>query len=209
MYLFTRSRRVDPGEFMEAMEWTVNVTETVKRISGREVDAWTAFASPELGTIVWTMWVESMVDIETVADKLVAEPEYVKLLKKGNDYFEGPVTDGLASLIYGAPDPDAPRVNYVGVATATAANGRIGDAVTGAIAIADKATAITGQSTMVAIGATGPFGGIAWLTATPDLATMEAGEAALLADPTWLETIDQHGTAYAQDAAQSIYRRVG
>ena len=209
MYLFSRSRRVDPGEFMEAMEWTINVTETVNRITGREIEAWTAFASPELGTIVWSMWAESMVDIETVGDKLVADSEYVKLVKKGSDHFEGPVTDGLMSLIYGAPDPDAPRANYVGVATATAANGRVGDAVAGAIAIADKATAITGHTTMVAIGATGPFGGIAWMTLVPDLATMEAGEAAMLADSTWLATIDEHGTAYAPGAAQSIYRRVG
>lgn len=209
MYLFTRSRRVDPGEFMEAMEWTLNITEAVKRITGHEVEAWSAFASPELGTVVWSMWAESMVDIETMGDKLIADHEYLKLVKKGNSHFEGPLTDGLATVIYGEVDPDAPRANYVGVATATAANGRIGDAVAGAIAIADKATAITGIPMMVAVGATGPFGGIAWMTGSPDLATMEAGEAALLADPTWLQTVDAHGTAYAQDASQSIYRRVG
>lgn len=63
MYLFTRSRRVDPGEFVEAMEWAVDIIESVKPITGHEVDAWTAFASPELGTVVWSMMVETMVDI--------------------------------------------------------------------------------------------------------------------------------------------------
>lgn len=208
MYLFTRSRRVDPGQVGEAMGWAVQVTESVKRVSGREVGAWSAFASPELGTITWTMYLESMVALETVSDQLTADADQLKLMKAGAGFFDGPATDGLATIIHGVPDANAPRSTYAGVAIAASANGRASDAVMGAIAIAEKATSVTGELTMVGVGATGPFGGIVWITPAPDLATLEAGNAALLAEPTWLQTIDQHGTAYLPGAAQSIYRRI-
>ena len=46
------------------------------------------------------------------------------------------------------------------------------------------------------------------VTAAPDIDTVERGEAALMGDPEWLQLIDRVGTAYNDDAAQAMYRRI-
>jgi hypothetical protein len=67
---------------------------------------------------------------------------------------------------------------------------------------------VSGQSTMFAVNSTGPYGGCAWFTGSPDIDTVEAGEAALMGDPDWVKLIDRVGTAYNSDAAQALYRRI-
>ena len=207
MYLFTRSRRIGSPDLVGAMSWVVATTEQVRTITGHQVDAWGTVMSPDAGTIVWSLWAEHLSDIEQAADKLAAAPEYLEAVKQGDAFFEGPVVDGLSSLVHGAPDPEA-EINYVSVATAVAAPGHLSDAITGGVEIAEHATRTSGQNTMFLVNATGPYGGCGWITGSPDISTVEAGETALMADPGWLKLIDRAGTAYNADAAQTMYRRI-
>ena len=202
MYLFTRSRRADPGEFPKAMESVVDLTEQAKKITGLPIEAWGAVMSPEVGTVVWSVWVESMAQIEQGGDALIADSGFQKAVEKSDDYFDGPYVDNLATLVHGTPDL-ASVPQYATVATATAANGRLGDAIAGGIEIADAATKIGGYNTLFLVGATGPFGACAWITGVPDIQGVEAGESALNADPEWLKLIDRVGTAYASGSSKS------
>jgi hypothetical protein len=207
MYLFTRSRRVGSPDFAGAMGWVATVTEQVRGITGQPVDAWGTVMSPDAGTIVWSMWAEHLSDVEQAGDKLGASSEYAATVKDGDGFFDGPIVDGLASLVHGAPDPDA-EVNYVSVATAVAAPGHLSDAITGGIEIADHATRVSGQPTLFLVNATGPYGGCAWVTGSPDVGVVETGESALMSDPEWLKLIDRAGIAYTPEAAQTLYRRI-
>jgi hypothetical protein len=207
MYLFTRSRRVGSPDLTGAMGWVVGLTEQVRTITGQQVDAWGSVMSPDSGTIVWSMWAEHLSDIEQAGDKLAASSEFAAALVQGDAFFDGPVVDGLASLVHGAPDPGA-DVNYVSVASAVAAPGHLSDAIAGGVEIAEHATRVGGQPTLFLVNATGPYGGCAWITGSPDVGVVEAGETALMADPDWLKLIDRAGTAYTPEAAQAIYRRI-
>lgn len=207
MYLFTRSRRVSSPDLVGAMGWVVTTTEQVRNITGHHVDAWGSVMSPDAGTIVWSLWADHLVDLEQASDKLAASPEYLDSVKQGDAFFEGPVADGLASLVHGSPDPDA-EVNYVTVASAVAAPGHLSDAISGGVEIAEHATRVSGQNTLFVMNATGPYGGCAWITGSPDVGVVEAGETALMGDPDWLKLIDRAGTAYNADAAQTMYRRI-
>jgi hypothetical protein len=207
MYLFTRSRRIDPEHAAKAMEWVVTATGDACRITGLEIRAWVAVMSPEVGTVVWTIFAEHLADIETAGDKLVADSDFSKSAEKADDYFDGPMSDGLATIVHGAIDPDEP-VGYVAVVGAVAANGRLSDAITGGIELAQAATRIGGQETAFAVAATGTYGGVMWFTGSPDIATLEASEAAANADPEFLAMVDRLGAAYLPGATQTIYRRV-
>lgn len=205
MYLFTRSRRIDTEHTVKAMEWVVTATEDVRRITGQQIDAWVAVMSPEVGTVVWTLFAEHLTDIEAAGDKLAADAGFMKSVEKADDYFDGPMADGLATIVHGEPDPSA---TYVAAVSAAAANGRLTDAITGGIEIAEAATRIGGQPTAFAVAATGPYGGVMWFTSSPDLATLEAGEAAANGDPEFLAMVDRISPAYLPGAMQSIYRRI-
>jgi len=208
MYLFTRSIRLAGGDPAGAMAWSVGVTEQVRSITGHEVDAWASVMSPDAGTVVWSIWVEHLSEIEQAGDKLATSSEYFETVKAGQAFIDGPIVDGLAALVHGAPDPAAGTAEYVTVATAVAAPGHLSDAITSGIQIADHATRVSGQSTMFVVNSTGAYGGCAWITGSPDIDTVETGEAALMADPEWLKLIDRVGTAYNDDAAQAIYRHI-
>ena len=207
MYLFTRSRRMGAGDFAGALTWSVGVTEQVRTITGHQVDAWGSVLSPDAGVVVWSMWAEHLSDLEQSSDKLMASPEYLETVAAGDEFGEGPVVDSLATLVHGDLDPGA-SASYVTVASAVAAPGHLSDAITSGIEIADHATRVSGQSTLFVVNSTGAYGGCAWLTAAPDIDTVERGEADLMGDPEWLKLIDRVGTAYNNDAAQAMYRRI-
>lgn len=208
MYLFSRRRRIDPGHVTKAMEWTVEATGKAREVTGLGIDAWMAVMSPELGTVVWSLWAEHMAEIEAAGDALAADEHYRKLVEKGDDYFDGPIEDQLATMVHGTLDPDGPVANYVAVVEATAANGRLSTAIASGIEVAEFATRVGGQNTGFLVNSTGAYGGVAWITGSPDIATVEASEAALMADPAWLALVDRVGADYAQDARSTYYRRI-
>ena len=195
------------GDFAGALAWSVGVTEQVRTITGRQVDAWGSVLSPDAGLVVWSMWAEHLSELEQASDKLMASPEYLESVAAGETFGEGAVVDSLATLVHGEIDPDA-TASYVTVASAVAAPGHLSDAITSGIEIADHATRVSGQTTLFVVNSTGAYGGCAWLTAAPDIDTVERGEAALMGDPEWLQLIDRVGTAYNNDAAQAMYRRI-
>jgi len=207
MYLFTRSRRIDPGKVSGAMEWVVKATEDARRITGQQLDAWVAVMSPEVGTVVWTLFAEHLADIEAAGDKLVADSAFTKSAEKADDLFDGPMVDQLATVVTDL-DMEADPPGYVAVVTATAANGRLTDAITGGIALAEAATRIGGQPTAFAVASTGPYGGVMWFTGSPDIQTLEASEAAANTNEEFLAQVNSLGTAYAPGVMQTIYRRV-
>jgi hypothetical protein len=81
-------------------------------------------------------------------------------------------------------------------------------------AITDKVRQETGKdvhaylATMFVADGTGAFGGCRWISGHLDIHSVEQAEGALMADPSWVALIDRIGTAFENDASQSIYRRL-
>jgi len=195
------------GRVPAAMEWVVRATEQARQITGQQIDAWTAVMSPEVGTVTWTLFAEHLADIETAGDKLAVDAGFMRSVEESDSLFDGPISDGLATIVHGTPDLDQPG-GYVAVVTATAANGRLTDAISLGIEVADAATRVGGQPTVFAIANTGGYGNVMWFTASPDIQTLEAGEAAVNTDADFLAMVDRAGTAYAPGASQTLYRKV-
>jgi hypothetical protein len=208
MYLFTRTGRFRPGGVRDAMAFVAEVTEKVRQETGLDVNAWTATMSPELGGVVWSTFVDDLAHLEEANDKLATSDSFNDLTDKGAQMFVGPLSDMVGQVVVGDVDPSAQRPNYVTVAQAVAANGKLRAAIDGGVEIAEAAGRITGLETMFIVGSTGPYGGCAWTTGASDIGEVERGEAALMADDGWLDLIDRVGTAYQDGASQSIYRRI-
>ena len=208
MYLFTRAGRFAPGSMRDAMSFVGSITEKVQQETGLEVHAWAATLSPELGTTVWATFVEDLQELEQAEDKLAVSDAFAELADKGATLFSGPLTDGLASIVYGSRDPSAPLPAYVTAARAVAANGALQAALEHGVEIAETATRITGAQTMFMVDASGLFGACRWTTGFPDITSLERAEQQLQQDPSWLALIDRVGPSYTQGAVQSIYRRI-
>jgi hypothetical protein len=208
MYLFTRAGRLAPGAIREGMSFVTAITEKVNQETGLDVHTWAASMSPELGTVVWATFVDSLEELEAAEDKLAVSEPYLDLAEKGAKLFAGPFADSLSTVVSGQIDRSGPLPAYVTVARATAANGRLADAMAAGVEIAEAATRITGVPTSFLAAATGQYGGCSWNSAHADIASIERAEAALMADAGWLELIDRVGTAYGPHTTQSMYRRI-
>lgn len=208
MYLFTRAGRFGPGSVGEGMTFVTSITEKVHQETGLDMHSWGATLSPELGTVVWATFVESLEHLETAQDKLAVSDSFIAMAESGSHLFVGPLQDSIAQVVTGGRDPSAPLPSYVTVARAVAANGRLSDAMTAGVEIAEAATRITGAATSFLVDATGPYGGCRWNTGFADIGSLERAEAALMADPSWLSLLDRVGDCYQAGAAQSIYRRI-
>ena len=160
--------------------------------------------SPDLGTVVWAVFVEDLAVLEQANDKLATSDSYIDLVDRGAKLFAGSATDSLAQVIAG--ETEAPTPQYVSVARAVGANGQLRAALAGGVEIAEASTRITGVPTMFLVDSTGPYGGCAWTSGFADIDALQQAAAALAADAGWLELIDRVGPAYQQGAAQAIYR---
>jgi hypothetical protein len=207
MYLFTRRRRLDPEHLRAAMAFSTDIAATVTQITGLDVYAWMAFMGPDEGTITWSTRAEHLADLEAGFDKLAADDGYLRSVEEADELFEGPIEDGLAQVVAGEPATgDAPA--YVSIVRGRAANGRLGDAMTLGVEVAETASRLTGLSTLFVAEATGDYGGVAWITGHQSIQSVEASLATLMGDPGWLPLVDRVGPAYEHDVTQSIQRRI-
>jgi len=208
MYLFTRAGRFGPGSIRESMSFVEAITEKVHQESGLATHAWASMLSPDLGTTVWATFVDDLEHLQEATDKLAVSDSFASLAEQGARLFVGPLSDGLAVVVHGEPDPTAPLPSYVVTARATATNGSLSSAMANGVEIAEAAERITGQRTMFLADSTGHYGGCRWSTGFSDLAALERAEAALTIDPDWLALIDRCGPSYAAGVTQSMYRRI-
>ena len=206
MYLFTRSRKFAPNNAADAVAWSVETAGKATQISGLPVTAWGSMWGEDVGTVVWSAFVDDLAALEEAGDKLAVDSGFNQRLADADAMFTGPVVDSLAQLIHGEPRAEPP--GYVTAVTARLANGRFNDGIAAAIEIAQTAEAIGGHPTSVALAVTGAYGGLVFVTGFPDIGTLQGGESALNADPKFAALIDRVGDCFQADAQQAIYRRL-
>ncbi len=211
MYLFSRRARLRPGNTRQSLAWATDQTERVNRISGLQVNLWSQVFSPMVGTLVWAAFVTDLTQLEEANDKLMVDEEYLSALDRGAEFFEGPIDDSLLSVLVGERDPSR-DVHYVATVQAVCSAGNLARGIEVGMTIAEKVEAVTGEPTMFATAATGPYGGVAWLTSYTDVASLERAETAVSADADFVRYLDDAaGGAYQEDpwlTTQLYYRRV-
>jgi hypothetical protein len=174
-----------------------------------DISVWTTVMSTDAGVISWATMVEHLTDLEVAMDKLAADGSFNDFIEQNDGLFVGSLTDTLAQVVSGAPDPAAAPPAYATIVQATCANGHLAAGMTGGVEIAETATRIGGIPTMFLVAATGEYGGVAWITGAPDLATMEVAEAKVNNDAGFVALVDRVSPAYLPHASNVIYRRIG
>ena len=206
MYLFARRRRINPARMGAAAGAVVEGATRARDIIGFPVWAWASVMSPDVGTAAWTVRVEHLDELESADDKLMSTSDFTEWVEQNDSLFVGPLEDSVLQLVHGtlATEPAA----YVQVARGTCANGAIAEAMSFGVEIAEVASRITGLTTIFGTTLTGAYGDVRWVTGVPNLAAVEAGNAALMADDEWRKLVDRAGHAFAPGVTVSLLRRL-
>ena len=211
MYLFSRSLRLGVGNLHEAMSWAVGLTEKVNQIVELEVSLWTRVLSPGVGTLSWTAMAQDLEELEASFAKLAVDDTYNAETARGAQFVSAThgADDALAQIVFGELDPQA-RPQYVGVVMSQLLPGQLAKGIEVGVEIAQKAQELGGVSTAFAVGSTGPYGNVAWISGYESLKQLEASEQAVNGDPNFIALVDSKGSASFNAAAtqQIIVQRI-
>jgi len=211
MYLFGRRGRIAPGNNRGALAWATEVTQKVNEVVEIPVTLYTSVFGPEVGTLVWSVFVPDLATLERNTDRLQADDGLLDLTDRGAQFTVGGLDDTLAQIIHGEPDPTR-QIQYVAVVQAVCANRNLARGMAVGVEIAQMAEKITGSPTLFASGATGPYGGVAWFTGFESIQALQTQQEALAADAGWIELLDREaGTAYQENpdlTTSRVYRRL-
>jgi hypothetical protein len=211
MYLFSRRLQLNGTRLREAIGLAVEITQKVNQITGQQVLLMTPVFSPGTNSLVYGMRVPDLATLEAAGDKLQVDDGFNDLVEKIVPLtIPGSLNDQLRSIISGPTEPD-PSAEYYAIVRTSIAAGKFADGMALGVEIAQRAGAITGVQTTFAADATGQYGGVAWLTAYPNIGALERAQTALNADKSFIEFLDKKTKgvyAEAEPAPQSVLRRI-
>jgi hypothetical protein len=211
MYLFVRRAQLAGGQTRAAMMWAEEITQRVNQVTDLGFTMHAQVFSADVGELVWATGVPDLASLEKGVEKLQADDFYIAEVDRGHSFMVRPPSDILQNVVHGQMSDHGPG-SYTSAVTTVCATGRLTEAVTNAVTIAERVNEITGTMPTVSMATTGPYGGITWSTGFPGIESLGAANEAIAADPGWLDFVDRMTTGvYAQDpmvSTTTMYRRI-
>ena len=210
MHLFIRSRSIDTANGPEALAFSVEHAQYVSKVTGLEVIPWATVYGDPVGTISSSVRVESQAAMGAALATLAADPGYQKrIADSAGRLFVGPTEDAIGEILSFA-GPGGSDGSFATVVTAQCAPGRIAEAMTWGVDILEHASKVTGLDGSFVRVLYGPWASLAWINLAETLEEVDGAAAALAADATYLERIDEGGPLFLPGtASQRLIRRLG
>jgi hypothetical protein len=206
MYIFGRTRTAAPAHTRAAMAIAVEAVERAKQVTGLRMYAWTTLWSPGVGGILWSARVGSLEELQTATEKWGADGPTMDWVEQNDHVFEGPTNDVLTQVVHGAPTGEPGP--FVSTVQAQWAPGKAAEGMEIGVEITDTFARLTGHQPIFGRAVTGPFAGVGWITSFPDLAAMEAADAAMEADSGWQELVVRASLCYLPGVTTTMLRRM-
>lgn len=208
MYMFTRTTRLAPEYLLDGMEWAVQVTEKVNKITSLDVHVWAPLLSPGVGNLTWSCFTPTLTDLEDAEAKLLADPIYLDLVKQGAALTVGGTDDLTAQLVSPIPETVIDPTHAT-VVQSQLANGNFARGVAVGVEIAAAASKLSGLNTLFVLGATGAYGGCGWVTGAMSLKELEDGQAVVGSDPDFVALVDRSADCFVQGVTTTrLSRRI-
>lgn len=208
MYTLSRERSVAPAHGAAAVEWTKAWTARAREVTEKHIDAWVRIGSPGAGSISWTLWDDTLRDIEAVVDALDGDAALTRMTAEAEPYFVGQIDDRIFTMFHHAFLRGEHQARYKITIDTTIASGSFNDALDGGLAIARYATEQTGHNTAFVLNFTGPYNGVRWATGYPDIDRVDRSEQTLMSDPGWRALLGTAGAHFAPSQSRSLDRRL-
>jgi hypothetical protein len=182
------------GHPRAAMAWAAEMSAYVSKKSGRPLALWSVGFGEPVGTVVWTVSVDSHADLQAAFSGLRDDDGYFALIEKGAAFVTSPMVDMLREVVHGEPTPGGRSVgSVVSVTTATMSADKGADAVGWSVELANYVTSVTGDPMMFLLDSYGTFGQVTWIGASADMAALDAAFAKMQTDSGYLKRLAAAG----------------
>jgi hypothetical protein len=210
MYIFQRTTTLQGG-YRKPLGWAVEMTEFVNANTDLDVGLWVGGFGFPLGTVAWSARVESRDQLQAAIAGLMEINEYHDRVEAGQEFVTTPGQDSLRQLIFPDAMPEgAPPVGAVAtLTTASAAAGHIADAIGWGVEIAGIFAETTGSQASFLVDSYGAYGQVTWISVQESMAATDAANAALMANPDYLKSIDDAGGFFVEGSGmQALATRI-
>ena len=201
MYIFSRSTIAALGRQFDAIPAAVGVAEIVTKLTGKDLNVFVGrFGAPQ-GSVMWSTRTESMVELQQVTDKLMADAGYLEMLESMNGLFMAPAEDRLGRVITGPMD--APTSKYYGVTRAAMRNGKQADAVAFGIKTAEYIGKSLGTQSAFTKSGYGGFNDVTWLVGFDSEADVDAFDDWQMSDSGYHEILAEAGDLFVENSGHT------
>lgn len=210
MNLFSRTRALNPEHAQEGLSFSVEIAEQVSGVTGLEVIPWASVYGAPVGTVSFSARVESLAAMGAAQEKLAADTKYQERISKQiGRLFTGPAEDIVLQFLgFAGSGGNAGR--YASLVSAQCAPGKIGEAMSWGVEIMNHVSELTGRDMAMVRGLYGPWATLGWISLADTLEQVDAAEAAMSSDATYLKRIDQGAELFVTaSASQRLVRRLG
>jgi hypothetical protein len=209
MHLFTRTRQVDTLQEPEAFTLATDMAHVASKVTGLEVIPWTSVYGLPRGAVVYSAQVESQAAVADALAKVSADSGYQRLVaESGKRLYTGPGEDAIAEFVSFAGSGESTG-NFASVIVAQCAPGRIAEATAWGVDILSHASKTTGLDGSFLRALYGPWATLVWISLAETMEEVDIATAALAADGTYVERIDDAGPLFLPgSASQRLLRRL-
>ena len=207
MYIFSRSTIAALGRQFDAIPAAVGVAELVTKLTGKDVNVFTGrFGAPQ-GSVMWTARTESMVELQEMTDKLMADAGYLEMLESMNGLFMAPAEDRLGRVLTGPLD--AASSKYYGVTRAAMLNGKQADAIAFGIKTAEYIGKSLGTQSGFSKSGYGGFNDVTWLVGFDSEADVDAFDDWQMSDSGYHDIVAEAGELFVENSGHtSLIERI-
>lgn len=190
MYLFARTRTVNPARLRDALGFAVEITEVVKQKTGLPVACYNTMFGNDLGTLVWSSTVGSHARLAQATETLMSDESYLEKVEAADPLFTGPARDELRRVMDAEGRMDEPPA-VCWLVTAQMELGEATRAVQWSIEMSKYVHGLTGQPMLFLTDAYGSFGQVTWIGGAPDMDAVDTAHDKLDVDPGYIQRIEE------------------
>lgn len=207
MYIFSRRTLAALGKQFEAVPAAVAVAEKVSEISGSEINVFTARFGAPLGSIMWSRRADSMAELQTFSDKVLADSGYLAMVDDMAGLFMTPAEDSIGRVLT-TPFEGAPA-RFWSITQASMLAGKYAHAVEFGIEIADYMGAQLGAQAAFLKASYGGFADVTWLLGFDSMDDVDRAEDWQLTDAGYQERVTKAAELFVDGSGrQSLIEKV-
>lgn len=201
MHIFSATMTAAPGQNREASRVMPQLRDAAIAANGVPTSAWAVIVGAPHGTFGLSARVDGTEQMLEAFSKLDANADWNDLTERSGHIFTGPAETNYATVVAATTD-DPGEPPLVSITRGIIAPGQVQAAMTGAGKVLELVTEITGLDGMLTLSSAGPMNQVSWMFGVESGAAGDAAEAALAADPAYLELVDSIGPHFSAGSGE-------
>jgi hypothetical protein len=201
MLINLRSGVIDAA-IPDAIGFAVDIADHVENSTGVAVGVWQALYGRPLGSVAWSVVVESFADLATMNQKLAEDADYLDKTNAARQMFiPGSFEDGLTNIVHTAGDVGP--MAYVSSLSALGIAGKMPEVMAFGIDIADHVSSVTGSNVSFCTDVFAEVGRVTWIAGYADAAAIDTAQEALATDAGYLERTSRIGDLFVPSSGST------